>query len=186
MLDSDLPPEEKSIVRLTDEAAAVLGAGTETTSWTVSVITYHLLTQPTLLARLTEELLGAVENPRKLPPWTTLEKLPYLAAVINEGLRLSYGVSARTARVPTEESLIYRGEWTPQGGKLPVSVEYVIPQGYAIGMSSAITHHDETVFPDSHSFIPDRWLGRNGQRKKDLERALLSFSKGSRGCLGMK
>jgi cytochrome P450 len=186
LLESDMPQHEKSLVRLTDEASAVLGAGTETTSWTLSVITYHLLTQPDTLARLTKELQTVVDDPKSLPQWTALEKLPYLGAVIFEGLRLSYGVSARTSRVPTEESLFYRGEWTPKGRKAPVGVEYVIPQGYAIGMSSVITHHDESVFPDSHSFIPDRWLDDNMQRRKELERCMLSFSKGSRACLGMK
>ncbi|KAI0134042.1 cytochrome P450 [Xylariales sp. AK1849] len=185
LLDSDMPANEKSLVRLTDEASAVLGAGTETTSWTLSVITYHLLTKPEILARLTKELDEVIENPKALPTWTTLEKLPYLGAVIHEGLRLSYGVSARTSRVPTEENLFYRGEWTPKGRKTPVNVEYVIPQGYAIGMSSSITHHDESVWPDSYSFIPERWLDDQMQRKKDLERCMLSFSRGSRACLGM-
>ncbi|KAH8671569.1 cytochrome P450 [Xylariales sp. PMI_506] len=185
LLDSDMPTREKSLVRLTDEASAVLGAGTETTSWTLSVITYHLLTKPEIRAKLARELNAAVPDPRSLPTWTTLEKLPYLGAVLQEGLRLSYGVSARTSRVPTEENLLYRGEWTPPGAKAPVGVEYVIPQGYAIGMSSAITHHDESIFPDSHAFIPERWLDDNMERKKDLERYMLSFSKGSRACLGM-
>lgn len=186
LLDSDMPEHEKSLVRLTDEASAVLGAGTETTSWTVSVITYHLLTKPEILRKLTKELNTVVKDAKKLPTWTVLEKLPYLGAVIQEGLRLSYGVSARTSRVPTEENLIYQGEWTPKGSKGPVSVGYVIPKGYAIGMSSSISHHDESVWPDSYSFIPERWLDENMERKKELERCMLSFSKGSRACLGMK
>lgn len=186
LLDSDLPEHEKTITRLANEGTAVMGAGTETTSWTLSVITFYLLTQPAVLARLTEELRAVVSNPHNLPPWSTLEALPYLGAVVHEGLRLSYGVSARTARVPTGEDLLYRGEWTPEGRSAPVSVEYVIPRGYAIGMSSPISHHDEAVWPDSHSFIPERWLDNDMKRRKELERCLLSFSKGSRSCLGMK
>lgn len=155
-------------------------------SGALSVITYHLLTKPKTLAQLSRELRDNVDDPLQLPTWTTLEKLPYLGAVIQEGLRLSYGVSARTSRVPTEEDLFYRGKWTPKGRQTSVDVEYVIPRGYAIGMSSAITHHDESIFPDSHSFIPERWLDDNLQRKKGPEKYLLSFSKGSRACLGMK
>ncbi|KAI1630610.1 cytochrome P450 [Biscogniauxia mediterranea] len=185
LLNAPLPPSEKSMVRLTDEAAAVLGAGTETASWTLSVITYHLLTQPETLSKLTQELRGVIENAHRLPSWTTLETLPYLDAVVQEGLRLSYGVSARTSRIATEEDLVYRGEWTPKNSTKPVTAEYVIPRGFAVGMSAAITHHDESVFPDSRSFLPERWLDESGRRRKDLEKALLSFSKGSRGCLGM-
>ncbi|TDZ41567.1 Cyrochrome P450 monooxygenase [Colletotrichum trifolii] len=179
LLESDLDLLEKEPRRLADEAVAVVGAGTETTSWALSVITYHLLTKPELLAKLRKELAAVVDNPNQLPSWTALENLPYLGAVLQEGLRLSYGVSARTARIPTQENLVYRGEFN----KKPV--EYVIPSGYAIGMSSAITHHDERVFPDSYEFVPERWLDENNQRRKDVERGMLAFSKGSRSCLGM-
>ncbi|KAJ8111309.1 hypothetical protein OPT61_g6064 [Boeremia exigua] len=179
ILESDLVSLEKEPQRLADEAAGIIGAGTETTSWAMAVMTYHLLTKPELLTKLRAELQTVVTDPKKLPSWTVLENLPYLGAVIQEGLRLSYGVSARTARVPTEENLIFRGEWNKR------SVEYVIPQGYAVGMSAAITHHNEKAFPDSYAFIPERWLDENNQRRKDVERSMLAFSKGSRSCLGM-
>lgn len=180
ILESDLGVYEKSLDRIAEEAIAVVGAGTETTSWALAVITYHLLSKPHLLSKLKAELEATVKDPTDLPQWTVLEKLPYLGAVIQEGLRLSYGVSGRSARAPTQEDLIYHGEFN----KKPV--ELVLPRGYAIGMSSAITHHDESMFPDSHSFIPERWLDENNQRRKELERGLLSFSKGSRACLGKK
>ncbi|CAG5157023.1 uncharacterized protein ALTATR162_LOCUS4816 [Alternaria atra] len=178
LLQSDLALGDKGPKRLSEEAQAVLGAGTETTSWALAVITYHLLTRPEILAKLTQELENAVEDPLHLPGWSNLETLPYLGAVIQEGLRLSYGVSSRTARIPTEENLLYRGE----RNKKPV--EYVIPKGYAIGMSAYITHHDERAFPDSYAFAPERWLDENNQRRKEPERSILSFSKGSRACLG--
>lgn len=163
----------------------MLGAGTETTAWALSVITYFVLTNPDILARMTQELLPVVPDPLSIPPWQTLEKLPYLSSVIAEGLRLSYGVSARTARVATGETLVYRGEWTPAGAKAPVPVTHVIPRGSAIGMSAAISHHDEKYYPDSYSFKPERWLDENGQHRKELDKAFLPFSKGSRSCIGM-
>jgi cytochrome P450 len=180
LLQSDLEILDKEPQRLADEAAAVVGAGTETTSWALSVMTYHLLTKPELLAKLTAELQTVVKDPQQLPDWTVLETLPYLGAVIQEGLRLSYGVSSRTARIPTEENLLYRGEWNKK------SVEYVIPKGFAIGMSTVVTHHDERAFPDSYTFAPERWLDENNNRRKEVERSMLAFSKGSRSCLGMK
>lgn len=179
LLKSELADGEKASGRLALEAVSVVGAGTETTSWALALITFHLLDKPALLDRLLRELAAAVEDPGRLPPWTALEELPYLGAVIQEGLRLSYGVSARTAREPTHEDLVYRGEFR----KRPV--ELVLPRGYAVGMSAAITHHDESVFPDSHAFDPERWLV-DGQRNRALERGMLAFSKGSRACLGKK
>lgn len=180
LLESDLEALEKGPQRLADEAAAVVGAGTETTSWALTVMTYHLLKKPDLLAKLTAELKTVIHDSQNLPAWLVLEALPYLGAVIQEGLRLSYGVSSRTARIATEENMVYRGEWN----KKPI--EYIVPRGYAIGMSAAVTHHDERAFPDSTAFIPERWLDENNQRRKDLDRSMLAFSKGSRSCLGMK
>lgn len=180
LLQSELVESEKKPERLADEAVAIVGAGTETTSWALAVITYHLLTQPKVLEKLRAELSPVVDDPRHLPSWTTLEKLPYLAAIIREGLRLSYGVSSRSARIPTQEDLIYRGEHN----KKPITV--TLPRGYGIGMSSAITHHDESIFPDSYSFIPERWLDSENQIRKEVDKGMMAFSKGSRACPGQK
>lgn len=44
-------------------------------------------------------------------------------------------------------------------------------------------HHNETVFPDSHRFKPERWL--DPAERKRLEKYMVAFSKGSRQCIGM-
>lgn len=175
---------------------------TETTAWALAVITYRLLSKPALLARLTVELDTVINDPRQLPMWTVLEKLPFLSAVImvrscpfhlsqlarmhstdlilvlQDRFRLTYGVSGRTARIPTEEDLIYPGEWN----KKPI--RYSVPRGFAIGMSSVLVHHNEEVFPQSNEFQPDRWLRADAQTRKAMDGAMLNFSKGSRACLG--
>lgn len=181
LLESDLAAGEKTAARLHADATAVLGAGTETTSWALAVATFHLLAAPARLARLRAALAPHVPDARALPAGADLEaRVPYLAAVVLEGLRLSYGVSARTAREPpaSQPPLVYRGEFR----KRPV--ELVLPPGYAVGMSAVLAHHDEALFPDSHAFRPERWLDDRGERRRDLERGLLAFSKGSRACLG--
>lgn len=71
---------------------------------------------------------------------------------------------------------MYRGEWNKK------DVEYVIPRGYGIGMSTVITHHTESIFPDSYRFLPERWL--DDQNKPD--KGLMAFGKGSRRCLASK
>ncbi|GAB1311033.1 Trichodiene oxygenase [Madurella fahalii] len=185
VLQSDLPPSEKTLQRLVEEGFSLFVAGTETVSWALTVVTYHLLTKPAILEKLTAEVRSVVDSSGQLPQWAALEKLPYLGAVIHEGLRLSYGLASRTSRIATGEDLVYRGTWTPKGRKSPTQVEYVIPRGYAVGMSAVITHHDESIYPDSHSFIPERWLDEKNQHRKELDRALLAFSKGSRGCIGI-
>lgn len=187
LLTSDLPPSEKSVERLTDEGFSLFAAGTETVSWALSVITYHLFANPELLEKVTAEVTQAIDPiSGELPSWNTLEKLPYLGGVIYEGLRLSYGVASRSSRIPVGEDLVYRGKWAPKGSNTMTEFQYVLPRGYAIGMSPLSIHHDEKIFPDSHSFVPERWVDDNNQHRKELDRAWLSFSKGSRGCIGIK
>lgn len=187
LLESDLPEQEKKDKRITGEVVAILLAGTETTSWALTVLTFYILMDRKVLDKLTEELARVVESPSWLPKWSALEQLPYLNAVVHEGLRLSYGVVQRIPRVPTQEDLLYHGSWTPlQSNSAPTQVSYTIPKGYAVSMSNNMTHHNESVFPDSHRFLPERWLREDGSRSKNLERHLMSFNRGSRICLGMQ
>ena len=58
--------------------------------------------------------------------------------------------------------------------------EYIIPPQTSIGMTSFHIHHDESIFPDAESFIPERWIENPG-----LSRFLVSFPRGSRSCLGI-
>lgn len=84
---SDLPPEEKSQARLHDEAQVVVGAGIETTKFTLTVAMYHLLDNPQMLSKLKEEILSVYPDENSPPSLSTLEKLPYLVAVAQEGMK---------------------------------------------------------------------------------------------------
>jgi hypothetical protein len=48
-------------------------------------------------------------------------------------------------------------------------------------------HHDETIYPNSHSFISERWLNSpKTENGSSLDRCFVSFGKGSRSRLGIK
>ncbi|KAF2275384.1 cytochrome P450 monooxygenase [Westerdykella ornata] len=175
-LDSKLPPEEKTIDRLADDAQMMVMAGTLTTAATLELITFWLLSQPETLRKLKEELLNVMPSADDVGkiPLPTLEGLPYLTAVIKEGLRLSYGVSTRLQRIDPDNSIVYKDKKT---GK-----EWVIPPKTPLGQTAVQIHHDEEIYPDSHKFIAERWLNTDGRR---LEKYLVSFCQGSRKCLGV-
>lgn len=139
---------------------------------------FYLLSAPEVIEKLRAELETVIlaTDPTTTPPLSTLEQLPYLSACVNEALRLSYGVGSRLPRSSPDEPIIYKN----------ADETWMIPLGYAVGMSSYQIHHDETLFPDSRTFKPERWLDERGKRHKHLDQYLLSFSKGSRQCLGMK
>ena len=88
IVNSDMPESELSVERLTKEAQVLLGAGTASTARTLDFISYYILANPHIRSRLGEELEGVMADyPREVPSWAQLEKLPYLQAIINEGLR---------------------------------------------------------------------------------------------------
>jgi cytochrome P450 len=63
VLESDLPPEEKGLQRLGDEAQLVIGAGLETTAWALTNATFYILNQPKTLRKLQDELRKAIPDP---------------------------------------------------------------------------------------------------------------------------
>ncbi|KAH6972094.1 trichodiene oxygenase [Ilyonectria sp. MPI-CAGE-AT-0026] len=186
ILQSDLPEAEKSPDRLTSEAIAIVLGGTHSISTVLSIATFHLLTNPSQMERLLAELRTVVTDETNLPSWSTLEKLPYLNGVVLEALRLMYGVASRISVIAPDEELLYTPTEGPPGATSNAGTSYTIPRGYAIGVSSYMIHMDPTLFPNASEFIPDRWLDKEGQRDRGLEKYLMSFSKGHRQCIGMQ
>lgn len=98
LLDSSLPAEELSLTRLQHEAIALIGAGVETTKRALSIGSFYILDNPTILARLREELISAIPDPQTPPPLYIYEKLPYLSACIEEGAYSSHSRTQATKR----------------------------------------------------------------------------------------
>ncbi|KAL5402290.1 hypothetical protein PMIN03_010802 [Paraphaeosphaeria minitans] len=169
LLLSGLPESDLSVERLTKEAQIFLGAGSISAARTLDFISYYIIANEGYLKRLQLELVPLMGGyPMRLPSFVELERLPFLQALIKEGLRLSYGVMHRMPRVSPDQPIVYR--------------DWVIPPGVSVGMSAYMNHTDPNIYPDPFTFNPERWL-------KDvtpaMTRCLVPFSKGSRNCLGM-
>jgi cytochrome P450 len=168
MLNSELPSEEKSTARLCNNRQVAVIAGTLTTAWALSVAVFYLLSQPDTLKCLKDELRTGILQLLQQVPLSVLEQLPYLTACIQESLRLSYSVSCRLQRICPDKVLIFNN------GK----VDWPIPPGTPVSMTSILVYHDAKIFPDLYSFLPERWL-----ENPRLDKYLVSFSKGSRQCV---
>ena len=166
--DPELPAREKTAERLGREAESLIGAGTITSSHMLVSTTYHILDNPTILEKLLTELESAIPNPNLSPQLVELEKLPYLSAVITEGLRIFHGVTHRLQRVHPDHALQYN--------------KWIIPAGTPVGMTSIFFHEDPTLFPSPQTFNPERWLQPNSQ---ELTKYIFAFGKGTRQCVGM-
>ncbi|KAI1195543.1 putative cytochrome P450 [Nemania serpens] len=169
IVTSDMPESEQSVERLSREAMVLFGAGTATTARTMGFMCYYILNNPAMKQRLQDELVPLMgEYTSNLPKWTDLERLPYLQALIKEGLRLSYGVMRRLPRCSPDVALQYK-QWT-------------IPKGTPVGMGAYSLHTDPEVYPKPFEFIPERWLGDYNPR---MNESWVPFSRGSRNCLGI-
>jgi cytochrome P450 len=148
----------------------VVIAGTITTSWALCIAVFYLLSQPETLKRLKAELRTILKGPSSSVTMATVEQLPYLTGCVQECIRLSYGVCTRLQRIAPDETLTF-----DDGEK-----DWYIPPGTPVSMTSVLLHHNESVFPDSKKFLPERWIGHPG-----LDKYLVSFTKGTRQCVGI-
>lgn len=88
VLNSDMAEHELTTDRLIKEAKTLFGAGTATTARTLDFITFYILNDANIKARITEEVTKPMAGyPDRFPTLAELEALPYLTAVIREGFR---------------------------------------------------------------------------------------------------
>jgi cytochrome P450 len=78
LVSPSVPPQEKTLDRLEDESALLLGAGTETTARAIAVTMFHLMNNKEIGLKLREELKTVLKTPQSKASWTDLEKLSYL------------------------------------------------------------------------------------------------------------
>ncbi|KAI8938499.1 hypothetical protein NX059_004389 [Plenodomus lindquistii] len=170
ILSSKLPPQDKSHQRLADEAQIVVGGGVETTAFSLSIATFHIINTPRIYERLHRELVEKFPNRAQLDLFT-LEGMPYLRGCIMEAVRMSYGLSARN----------------PRTHNVPIAYkEWVIPARTCLSMTIPEISHDEEIFPKNREFIPERWL--DSPTTSDgipLDRFMVSFGRGTRSCMGL-
>lgn len=87
ILDSNLPPEEKSVGRLNAEAFLVLGAGTDPTTRNLTVALYFILNDRAILTRVRDELKTAMPRPDSAVTVADLEALPFFVSPVSLGRR---------------------------------------------------------------------------------------------------
>ncbi|KAH7139150.1 putative cytochrome P450 [Dendryphion nanum] len=176
-----LPPSERSYARIADETVTVIAAGTETTGNTLTILTYHILANPSVHKALKGELTKAASKHGMVAPGMLTSKivysLPYLQGCVKEGLRMASGVSGRLPRCHPTESLSYT---TPEGK------QYVFRPGTALSMFLHDVHFSTSIFPEPNTFDPNRWLTGSPEMIAHLEKHLVPFGKGVRQCVALE
>lgn len=78
ILESNLAASEKTAERMGQEAFSIIAAGGETVARTLTTMTYYLITNPPILAKLRRELQSAQSGPLTPLQFQELEQLPWL------------------------------------------------------------------------------------------------------------
>lgn len=144
-------------------------AGSDTTSIALRSIILHLLQNPSKYAKLVHEIRKSARL--TLPvSFTTANKLPYLNAVIKEGMRLHPSVG------------MILGRTVPAGGAT-IGGKYVAA-GVEVGVNPWIVHRDPIAFPDPEAFHPERWLTADADQLSKMNRAFFVFGAGAHTCSG--
>ncbi|KAI2893052.1 hypothetical protein CBS76997_1771 [Aspergillus niger] len=148
--------------------------GSETTATVLTGILTYLVNQPEVLGRLIGEIRGRFESSQDISLSVSAD-LPYLTAVIQEGLRLCPPVPWMLPRqVPPGGSTVC-GTW--------------LPGGTAVSLQAYTLNRDPSRFHAASSFLPERWLpdassNPNSNFYQDDRHAVQPFSMGPRSCLG--
>ncbi|KAF2215047.1 hypothetical protein CERZMDRAFT_37216 [Cercospora zeae-maydis SCOH1-5] len=149
-------------------ASLFMIAGTETTATLLSGTTYYLLRNPQYLEKLTREIRDAFGSFEEIN-MESVQRLKYLHAVLQEGLRVYPPVPTLLPRVAPKNGAIICDEF--------------VPGGTVIGVHQLATYRSEANFKDSLEFRPERWLGDPAYRNDRLD-SVEAFSVGPRNCLG--
>jgi cytochrome P450 len=168
------------------EATLQIMAGSDTTATALRSIMLYLITHPRILLKLRAEVDAAASTGlAAVPPGIVtdecLKNMPYLQAVVREGLRIHPPV---TDVVPKK---------VPDGGDTIVldGKTYHLPSGTNIGYNAWGLHHDKTIFgEDAKIFRPERWLLEGNdessvKRLAEMRRTTeMIFGYGKYQCLG--
>ncbi|ORX68652.1 cytochrome P450 [Linderina pennispora] len=160
--------DKLTLRQLQSEVALMLVAGTDTTSNTITYAIVHLLHNPSIYKRVTEEVRSTFPDSSQVISFEDAKaKLSYLSAVIYETMRINPSVSGMLPRSAPAKGATIQG--------------YNIPHDTQICVSIAACHRNPHTWKNPDVFDPERFLGPDSaERVKDI----LVFSSGVRVCIG--
>lgn len=155
-------------------------AGSDTTSAALATTMLFLLTHPPVYAKLQAEVdsVSVEDTPSGIVPSSQTKNLPYLRAVIKEGMRIHPPVAIQATKcVP------------PQGDTVTIDgKEVFLPGGTNISVATWPLHlHAEIFSPDPKVFRPERWFEEDAGKLNKMNQVHdLTFGAGKYQCLGKK
>ena len=152
---------------------SLMVAGSESVTAVLTGVTNYLLREPSKLQRLVHEIRSTFPNESDITS-VSVSRLPYLYAVLQEGMRMCPTIPDGMRRV------------VPKGGATVAG--YFLPEDTIVSIPQWATYQSNSNFSCPSSFSPERWLPEARQpsspHRLDRQNAFNPFSLGPRNCLG--
>ncbi|KAJ5377210.1 uncharacterized protein N7496_004619 [Penicillium cataractarum] len=170
-------PDKFSLADIFTTCITNIGAGSDTTSISLTAILYNLLKHPNVYQKLHEEIKQADNQGKLSSPAISFresQSLPYFQACVKEGLRLHPATGLPLSRV------------VPKGGATLCGRFF--PQGEIVGVNAWVIHRNKSIYGmDADFYRPERWI-ESPERSSEMERNFLArgrqFGAGARTCIG--
>ncbi|KAF7557325.1 hypothetical protein G7Z17_g855 [Cylindrodendrum hubeiense] len=141
------------------EGLFMIIAGTESTASAIRSVLLHTITSPRVYTNLKLEITRAVAEGKASCPITLEEakRLPYLQAVIYEGLRMRPPILGLFPKVVPAGGANFHGKY--------------VPAGTNICMNTSSLLRSEAMFgPDADLFRPERFMELEDLRRAEMQR----------------
>lgn len=128
---------------------------------------YFILSNPNVQSKL----LAEIGSPSADVSYNSLQKLPYLTACIDEGMRLHFIIGVGLPR------------YVPQRGATISGRHF--PGGYKVVLNPPVIQTNQEIFgEDAHDFRPERWLESEEEKIKLMRKYFHPWGYGTRVCQG--
>lgn len=151
-----------------------LPAGSETTVSTITIVFLHLMCNAPVQTKLRFEIDLAIAEGRISDPITAAEarSLPYLQAVISEGLRILPPFTGLLQKEVPAGGATFDGQFVPEGTRI----------GHSIW---AVTRRKDVFGADVEIFRPSRWLEASPEQHRNMFQVMeMVFGYGRWQCAG--
>lgn len=139
-------------------------AGTDSTGMNLATIMFHLAKHPEVVKSLEQE----IDQNDDITDLMEIQALPWLRAVVREGLRVSMANPSRLARVVPDQGWSFKGT--------------TFSAGTEVSCAPFELHLNKDIFRNPADFDPRRWIDEE-PTSKEMERDSIPFGLGTRQCI---
>ncbi|TFY79240.1 hypothetical protein EWM64_g4773 [Hericium alpestre] len=157
MLSYMLEDPEMTDTDFRDNMVVFFIAGHDTSAGAMSSLVYYLAKDQDMQAQARAEVLAALGDDD--PDAQNMRNMPFTQACIREALRINTPITYMVPRASAEPALL-----TAANGKT-----YFLPPHTSVILNICAIHHNDTYWPNPHTFDPSRFMGQSAADKDRID-----------------